>query len=190
MESTKSLLPELIAILQRAHAGELGASLAYHGHAKSLADPEEAAEVLEIAREEERHRRNVGPMLEHVGGRPAPVRELVFRGVGSLLAALCHVSGWLAPMYGAGRLESGNIREYEEAAGLAIAAGHSCLAPELLQMAEVEWEHERYFREKVQSAGLPAWALWPAPLPKASIRPRLPPRLAISRTDSREVESD
>jgi rubrerythrin len=188
MESSSPLLRELIAILQRAHAGELGASLAYRGHARSLQDPDEKRKVLEIAREEEQHRRNVGLMLEHLGAVPAPTRELVFRGIGTLLSAICRISGWLAPMYGAGRLESGNIREYEEAAGLAIAAGHSYLAPELLRMAEVEWEHERYFREKVLSVHFPSWALWPAPLPKASIGPRLP-REPSARAQGERSES-
>jgi rubrerythrin len=178
MESSSRPLPELIAILQRAHAGELGASLAYRGHARSLSDPEEASRVLEIAREEEEHRRNVGLMLAHLGGKPSRTREAVFRAVGTVLAGLCSVSGWIAPMYGAGWLESGNIREYEEAAGLAIASGHSEVAPELLKMAQVEWEHERYFRDKLLSIDFPPWALWAAPSPRASIGPRLPPKLS------------
>jgi hypothetical protein len=114
-------------------------------------------------------------MLEELGARPQMWREALFRGIGAGLGRLCGLSGWLAPMYAAGWLESGNIREYEEAAGLAIAAGRSELAPELLRMAEAEWEHERYFRSKLMEdrAGrlLP---LWTAPPPKESIGPKLP----------------
>ncbi len=169
--------PGLIAVLRRAHAGELAAALAYEGHARSLVDPTEAEEVSAIAVEEWEHRRAVRRMLEDLGARPRTLREALFRGMGLLIGTLCHVSGWLLPMYGAGRLESGNIREYEEAAGLAILAGQWRFAPELLRMAEVEWEHERYFRAKVVSRGLPMIALWPKPASRDSIGPKLPRRL-------------
>lgn len=185
-------LRELIAVLRRAHAGELGASLAYQGHARSLADPTEAAEVLAIAREEMEHRESVGRMLLDLGKRPRRLREALFHGVGSVLGSLCRLSGWLAPMYGAGRLESGNIREYEEAAGLAILAGRPHLAPELLRMAEVEWNHERHFRAKVLSRGISFLPLWSSPPPRESIGPRLPRgfrRRARSR-GSRPLEAD
>ncbi len=168
-------LRELVAVLGRAHAGELAASLAYEGHARSLADPEEAREVFAIARDEREHRRGVGSMLGDLGERPRFWREALFRLIGAILGRLCRVSGWLAPMYGAGWLESGNIRQYEDAAGLAILAGRSDLAPGILRMAEVEWEHERFFRAKIVGCGgrefLP---LWPAPPPKDSIGPKLP----------------
>ena len=52
-------------------------------------------------------------------------------------------------MYGAGRLESGNIVEYEIAAGYARDCGSGDLIDCLLTMAEVEWEHEKYFRSRV-----------------------------------------
>jgi demethoxyubiquinone hydroxylase (CLK1/Coq7/Cat5 family) len=170
-------LRELVAVLGRAHAGELAAGLAYQGHARSLADPTEAAEVLQIAWQEMEHRRSVGRMMDDLGKRPRRLREALFHGVGTVLGSLCRVSGWLAPMYAAGRLEAGNIREYEEAAGLAILGGRPHLAPELLRMAEVEWEHELYFRAKVLSRGVSFWPflpLWPAPPPRESIGPRLP----------------
>jgi len=166
-------LRELVDILQRAHAGELGAYLAYRGHARSLADPNEASEVLAIAGEEVDHRERVGRMLADLGKRPRPFREGLFYGIGFLLGGLCRFTGWLAPMYGAGLLERGNIEEYERAAGLAIVAGRFDFAPDLLRMAEAEWEHERYFRAKVLSrvSFLP---LWTAPPPRESIKPTLP----------------
>ncbi len=167
-------LRALVSVLRRAHAGELAAWLAYVGHWRSLTDPIEAEEVLAIAFEELVHRRRVGQMLSALGKRPLPLREGVFRVIGSTLGRLCGVSGWLAPMYGAGRLERENIREYEEAAGLAVAAGRSDLAPELLRMAEVEWEHERYFRAKVLSRRIPFLPLWPEPPERESLGPKLP----------------
>jgi hypothetical protein len=74
-------------------------------------------------------------------------------------------------MYGAGRLERGNIVEYEVAARHAVACGHGEMVDCLLAMAEVEWEHEQYFRAKV--AGHPLlrlFPLWPPPPPKSAIR--------------------
>ncbi len=164
---------ELVVVLQRAHAGELAAALAYEGHARSLADPVEAAEVREIGRQELQHRRSVGQMLAGLGRGPSRLREALFHRIGAVLGGLCRVSGWLAPMYGAGRLESGNIQEYEEAAGLALLAGRPDLVPDLLRMAEVEWDHERYFRAKVLSRGISFLPLWTAPPPRESIAPRL-----------------
>jgi len=174
---------DLVAVLVRAHAGELAAALAYQGHARSLAEATEAAEVLAIAGEEMEHRESIRRMLDDLQGlagpdaRPRRSREVLFGVLGTVLGRLCRVSGWLAPMYGAGWLESGNIREYEEAAGLAIIAGRPDLAPELLRMAEVEWEHEQYFRAKVLSRRSSFWLagllpLWPAPPPRESIGPR------------------
>ena len=74
-------------------------------------------------------------------------------------------------MYGAGRLESRNIREYEVAAGFARDCGRTEMIDCLLGMAEVEWEHEAYFRSKVLSH---AWsrrmAVWTQPPAKETIR--------------------
>ena len=173
-------LRELVAVLRRAHAGELAAWLAYRGHAHSLADPVESEEVLAIASQEMEHRLSVRRMLDDLEARPVRGREALFWGIGSVLGSLCRVSGWFLPMYGAGLLESGNIREYEEAAGLALAGGRPDLVPDLLRMAQVEWDHESYFRAKVRSRPirvLSLWTLeplWPAPPPREAIRPRLP----------------
>lgn len=156
---------KLVSVLRRAHAGELAAALAYQGHSRSLADPTEAAEVITIALEEVEHRESVSRMLSDLGERPRRMREGFFRAIGSLLGSLCRVSGWLAPMYGAGFLESGNVREYEEAAALAVDAGRPDLAPDLLRMADVECRHELYFRSKVMESRvgrlLPLWAAPP-----------------------------
>jgi hypothetical protein len=81
------------------------------------------------------------------------------------------VAGWLAPMYGAGKLERRNIEEYETAARLAMAASHPEFVDCLLGMAEVEWEHEAYFRSRVLSHRLARLLpIWPAPPPKQEIR--------------------
>ena len=163
----------LVALLQLAFSGELAAAHAYRGHARSVADAEERRRIEEIEREEWHHRELVGRMLAELGAGPSRARERRAAVIGRVLGALCHVSGYLVPMYGAGRLESRNVREYEHAAELARAAGREEWLDCLLTMAEVEWEHERYFRERVRTRALGRrLTLWPAPPPKASIRAR------------------
>jgi rubrerythrin len=161
----------LIGILEHAYSGERAAALAYHGHWRSLPDGPDRARIREIEEDEWRHRECIGGMLAALGGRPRVWRELRAAAIGRTLAVLCHVSGRLAPMYGAGRLESVNIREYEAAAVLAVEAGLFEWAESFLEMAEVEWEHERYFRSCVTDHLRATWVtLWPAPAPKWEIR--------------------
>jgi rubrerythrin len=161
----------LVALLQLAYSGELAAAHAYRGHARSVADPEERRRIRAIEDEEWRHREHVGEMLGELGARPDVWRERRALVVGKTLGLACHVGGWFAPMYGAGKLESRNVREYETAARLARDAGFERFVDGLLAMAEVEWEHEHYFRGKAASHAWIRWLeLWPAPPPKDSIR--------------------
>lgn len=53
------------------------------------------------------------------------------------------------PMYFAGRLESQNSVEYEEAAAFARELDMPDCVEDLLDMARVELEHEQYFRQIV-----------------------------------------
>jgi rubrerythrin len=173
MASTALLNPraQLIAILQLAYSGELAAGYAYRGHWHSVSDPEERRSIKKIEDEEWHHRKLVGEMLESLGAGPNKVREVRATVVGRVLGVLCHVSGWFAPMYGAGKLESRNIVEYETAARHALACGRDDLIDCLLTMAEVEWEHEKYFRSCVLRH---RWSrrvsVWPEPPPKEAIR--------------------
>jgi rubrerythrin len=152
----------LIGILQLAYSGELAAAYAYRGHWKSVSDTEERRRIQKIENEEWHHRQLVGEMLASLNAAPDKMRERRATIIGRTLGFLCHVSGWLAPMYGAGRLESRNIREYETAAHFASDCGRHDLIDCLLPMAETEWEHERYFRERVLTHRLanhiPIWA--------------------------------
>lgn len=161
----------LIGILQLAYSGELAAAYAYRGHWKSLSDPEERHRVEEIENDEWHHRRLVGEMLSSLHAAPDRSREFRAAIIGRVLGFLCHVSGWLAPMYGAGRLESRNIREYETAAHFARECGREDLIDCLLTMAETEWEHEHYFRSLVLTHRFAKQIpIWPAPPVKNSIR--------------------
>ena len=161
----------LIAVLQNAYSGELAASLAYGGHAASVSDAKERDEILVILRQELEHRAEVGKMLASLGGAPSPAKERIFFLIGSTISLLCRVGGWFIPMYGAGKLEAGNIVEYEIAARHAVGAGRQDLVDCLLKMAEVEWDHELYFRSKVELSVLRhLFPRWPVPPPRASIR--------------------
>lgn len=173
MESIGQSTPEvkLINILQLAYSGELAAGYAYRGHWHSLNDPDDRAQVKKIEDEEWHHRKLVGEMLQSLGAGPNKRRELRATILGRTLGLLCHVTGWFAPMYGAGRLESRNIVEYETAARYARECGRTDLIDCLLTMAEVEWEHERYFRSCVlRHRWSERFTVWPEPPPKESIR--------------------
>jgi rubrerythrin len=162
---------KLIAILQLAYSGELAAAYAYRGHWHSVSGPDERESIRAIEEDEWRHRKLVGEMLAALGGAPNKTRETRATIIGRSLGFLCHVTGWLAPMYGAGKLESRNIVEYETAARYARDSDQTELIDCLLEMAEVEWDHEKYFRSQVlRHAVGRRLPIWPEPPPKESIR--------------------
>jgi len=172
--SPEAALRRLISQLQLAYSGEQAAALAYRGHSVSVSSPAEQDHIRQIEDEEWHHRRLVGDLLTQLGAAPDPARERRTLLIGKTLGALCRVSGWFLPMYGAGKLESRNVKEYEDAADYALASGNAHLIDCLLTMAEVEWEHERYFRERVQTHwAIKAIRLWKELPPKSSIRARL-----------------
>jgi len=173
MESTaqQDNTAKLINILQLAYSGERAAGYAYRGHWRSVTDPNERERIKTIEEEEWHHRRLVGEMLEKLGAGPERRREMRATVVGRVLGFLCHFCGWLAPMYGAGKLESKNIVEYETAARYARDCGRAEFADCLLTMAEVEWEHETFFRACVLRHRLgKRLSIWPQPLAKENIR--------------------
>ena len=170
---------DLVALLQLAYSGELAAAHAYNGHWHSVKNAGERARIAEIEQEELHHRKLVGEMLASLGAVPNRSREIRASLIGRTLSFLCHVSGWLAPMYGAGRLESGNVREYETAARFARECGREDLIDCLLTMAEVEWEHEKYFRSRVLTHPLGRrLTLWPQPPAKENRRKPFAPKPA------------
>jgi hypothetical protein len=149
----------LVRFLQMAHAGELGAAIAYESHARTARTTAERDDILKIRAEEIDHRERVGRMLARLGERPDPTIERSMERIGRAIAAFCRIGGWFLPMYGAGRLERRNIVEYEDAARAAALSGHEEFVDDLLDMAEVEWDHERFFRLK--SASHPLWRWMP-----------------------------
>lgn len=182
-EAVKDPKNALIALLQKAYSGELAAAHAYAGHRDSVRDPKEKAEIEAIRLQELDHRKRVGAMLAELGGAPSPMRERVFALIGRAISLLCHLGGWFVPMYGAGKLERSNIVEYEHAARYARDAGVGHFVEDLLEMAEIEWDHELYFRTKSMKSFL--WKLtpgWPPPPPREAIRATFPRQLKA--TDS------
>jgi hypothetical protein len=167
-ESSRAQLAE---ILQLAYSGELAAAYAYGGHWRSVRDPGERERIRAIEAEELHHRELVGGMLRELGIVPKSWRERRAGWIGRSLALGCHLSGYLAPMYGAGKLESRNVREYEVAARCAWGCGRREWVDCLLTMAEVEWDHESYFRGRVLGHWLGRrLRLWPASPPKEEVR--------------------
>ncbi len=164
-------LPCLIHVLQSACSGELAAGFAYRGHWKSVRSTEDRERIRVIEAEEWHHRDIVIGLLAELGARPKRAREAMFWLIGKTIGGLCRVGGWFIPMYGAGRLERWNIVEYENAARFAAASGHPEMIDCLLAMAEVEWEHERYFRERIEGHRmLRLFPLWSLPPAKETIR--------------------
>ena len=139
----------LIRILQHAYSGEVAAAYAYRGHWKSLKDCPEKEHIKRIEDEEWDHRRRVGEWLEKLGAKPRSVREKVFWTIGRSLGLICFISPWFMPMYFAGRLESQNSTEYEDAATFAKELEMPQCVEDLLDMARVEVEHEVFFRNVV-----------------------------------------
>jgi len=162
---------DLIGILRLAYSGELAAAYAYRGHWKSVKDSATRTKIREIEEEEWHHRRLAGQMLSKLGSRPSRYREVKAILIGRTLGLLCHVMGWLLPMYGAGRLESRNVGEYERAARFAAQSNRHEFVECLLSMAEVEWDHEKYFRGCVEGHRMSPWMpKWRRPAPKETIR--------------------
>ena len=165
---------KLIAILQLAYSGERAAGYAYRGHWHSVSDADERAQIKTIEEEEWHHRKLVGEMLTSLDAGPNKRREIRAAIIGRTLGVMCHLVGWFVPMYGAGKLESRNIVEYEMAARYAQDCSRTDLIDCLLTMAEVEWEHERYFRSRVmQSPWIKLLSIWPEPPAKETIRASL-----------------
>jgi hypothetical protein len=101
--------------------------------------------IQKIEQEEWNHRKRVGEMLAALGGAPRKFREIKLWVIGRTIGLACHLIGWFLPMYFAGRLESGNVIEYQVAALHAAALGLKEFEAELLVMAAVEREHEQFF---------------------------------------------
>ncbi len=169
----KNSKQDLIRLLQNAYSGEKAAAYAYRGHAKSVSIAIEREEISKIEHDEWEHRECLRTMLTSLEAKPRFMREVSMTAVGTLIYCLCRLGGllnflnfgWYMSMYGAGKLERSNIGEYEVAALIARACGQAQFVEELIHMAEVEWDHEMYFRSKALTSRwakvIPVWSLPP-----------------------------
>lgn len=167
----------LIRILQHAHSGETAAIYAYEGHYKSLRKPDEISDVKKIMQDEIDHLAVVQRMLSELEATSDRDRDKRFSRIGRMISMICRIGGitgplgWYASMYGAGRLEKPNTKEYEDAARYAHQCGLPEMADELLHLAEVEWDHEKYLRDKCDGHWLSHLIpIWKAPEPRDHIR--------------------
>ena len=135
----------LVRLLQLAYSGEKAAALAYQGHSRSVRDLEEKAMIAKIEQDEWVHREKVGRLLAQLGARPLRAREIRSSVIGHTLSLLCRFTGWFLPMHFAGKLETQNVCQYDKAAQYAAAVGRPELIPDLMEMAAVEIEHEKFF---------------------------------------------
>jgi demethoxyubiquinone hydroxylase (CLK1/Coq7/Cat5 family) len=135
----------LIHVLRMAYSGEKAAGLAYNGHWKSLKSPDERSSIQQIEQEEWEHREIVGGMLEKLEAKPQLWREIWMAIIGHSVAISCFLIGWFMPMYFAGRLEHGNVKEYDVAAAHADALGLNDWGLELRRLSVVELRHEQFF---------------------------------------------
>jgi hypothetical protein len=168
----------LVHLLQMAYSGEKAAAYAYAGHWRSVRKPAERAMIRKLELEELAHREGLARMLTALDARPHPRRERLMTVIGRVAGAGCFVTGWYGPMYGAGRIEHRNVWEYVHAASYARECGHAEMVEELLTMAEVEWDHEFYFRSQVEGHWLRhILRPWSALPPRSDLRiPELAPR--------------
>ncbi len=145
---------------------------AYLGHrAFAVNNTAERNAITRILKDELLHRRCILKMLDQVGSSPDPKAEKKLDRVGRFITLICRFGGWYIPMYGAARLEADNIVEYEIAARLAWHAGLRDWIDDLLEMAEVEWDHEHVLRGFASSHWL--WRFspkWPVPALREQIR--------------------
>ena len=167
--STAQAKHALIRLLQQAYSGELAAALAYGGHHISVRDnAEEKRAIFKIMGDELHHRERLLLMIHELGGAVDEKLEQRMHTIGTVISFLCKAGrylpfGWFISMYGAGRLESKNVEEYERAARYAWMSGNEHFVQVLLEFAEVEWQHEKYFREKtcshILSRFVPLWKI-------------------------------
>ncbi len=148
----------LIHLLRLAHAAERAAAFAYRGHGNSrVVDATERAELRVIEAEEWLHRRHLDRLLARMDARPSRWLEVKYWCIGRTIGAACHLIGWFMPMYFAGRLEAGNVGEYDRLAALAADSPIADELPCIREMAAVEQRHEDYFLAKVSSH---PWLPW------------------------------
>lgn len=158
MNETKQ---KLIKLLQKAHAGERAAALAYNGHWKSLKDKKEISDIQRIENDEWIHRARIAEMLAQFNAKPLFWREILFLFIGSSIDFICHFCGRFCSTYFAGILENANVCEYKTASEYAEILGLKDLAEEFRLMEQTEAEHEIILQKMIaEHSFLPFFAFF------------------------------
>jgi demethoxyubiquinone hydroxylase (CLK1/Coq7/Cat5 family) len=136
---------KLIHLLHMAYSGEKAAGYAYSSHWRSLKPSPERDRIQIIESEEWTHRAIVGRLLQELNDRPQLWRELLMGTIGRTVGLACFFIGRFLPMYFAGKLEADNIEEYAHASHHAAQLGLQAYSAELMNLCEVEKQHELFF---------------------------------------------
>jgi hypothetical protein len=141
----------LIKLLQGAYSGEKAAAFAYQGHAGSVKDPVQKAEIKQIEDDEWGHKKEVLAIMKEYDIPVSKFYEVRMHIVGRVISASCYVIGWFMPFYFAGSLESGNVCEYFRMKHYFNSLGITKHDHILYEMGMKEKEHEVYFLSKIEN---------------------------------------
>ena len=138
-------MSEVLRWLRRAHAGELGAAIAYRGHARSVRRPAERARLYRILAEELRHRAEAAALLAARGADCDRRLGCNVARLGRIAAISCAFTGHWAPMLGAALAEAINVGEYRHLGRAALAADDRDVADFARRSQRLEREHAEWF---------------------------------------------
>ncbi|MFT7612447.1 MAG: hypothetical protein ACI9J3_001410 [Parvicellaceae bacterium] len=143
--------PKLVKQLKKAYSGEKAAALAYIGHAGSVKDIVQKAEIKQIEDDEWGHRKEVLIIMNTYNIPISKYYEFKFHIIGKLISLGCYLIGWFMPYYFAGRLESGNVCEYIVMIKYFHEIGINDHDEILFEMGIKEKEHEEYFLQQIRN---------------------------------------
>lgn len=146
-------MTELVKMLRRAHAIEIGAYNAYEGHWRSIKPItcEERGKIKWIQIDELLHRETIERMLKELGGKPSFFLDSILWVIGKSISIACYVMPYRAAMWGAKIMESMGSEIYENLILQAIFDDHGQYVKEFMEMAQKEKEHEKYFKSILES---------------------------------------
>ncbi len=84
--------------------------------------------------------------MEVLEAKPRKFKEAILWTIGRGLVAACHNSSWFFPIYFAGRLKTGNVKNYEDAARFAKELEMPECYDALVEMARVDRNTKTFFR--------------------------------------------
>lgn len=142
---------KLVDLLKKAYSAEKAAAFAYQGHAGSVRDKIQKAEIRQIELDEWGHRKEVLAIMQQYNIPVSMYYEIRFHIVGKIISGSCYIIGWFMPFYFAGRLESGNVCEYFRMMQYFHELGITEHNDILFEMGIKEKEHEVYFLSKIKN---------------------------------------